>query len=124
MERNVYKYSHDIDFQKLKKFGVCKFELKVKINCKNSDKCKWSYRNHYAKKNSAASDVSPYKICLKVQMKANKKYTSWKPFFITYEIHDSLLQKSTNESNKIDNKEPDYRYCKTSEFTPSRTTNQ
>ena len=47
---------HDTDFQKLKKSGVCKFELKVKGNCKNSDKCKWSHqipKPLYREKNSS-----------------------------------------------------------------------
>ena len=54
------KYSHDIDFQKLKKFGVCKFELKAKGNCKNSDKCKWSHQILKAlyREKTAESDTS------------------------------------------------------------------
>ena len=56
------KYSHDIDFQKLKKFGLYKFELKAKGNCKNSDKCKWSHQTPkplYREK-TVARDASPY----------------------------------------------------------------
>ena len=45
-------------------------------------------------------------------------------YFVTNERHHSLLQKSTNGSNKIDNKEPDYRYPKTSEVNQHGTTNQ
>ena len=56
------KYSHDIDFQKLKKSEVCKFELNAKENCKNSVKCKWSHQTPkplYRKK-TVASDALPY----------------------------------------------------------------
>ena len=62
-------------------------------------------------------------IFLKVLMKATKIY-KLKIIFIRNEGHCSLLQKSTNGSNKIDNKEPDYKYSRTSEFTQHRTTNQ
>ena len=59
--RRICKYSHDINFQKLKKFGVYKFELKAKENCKNSDKCKWSHqipKPSYREKTTAASAAS------------------------------------------------------------------
>ena len=55
------KYSHDIDFQKLKKSGLYKFELKAKGNCKNSDKCKWSHQipKQLYRQKTAASAASP-----------------------------------------------------------------
>ena len=56
------KYSHDTDFQKLKKSGVRKFELNAKENCANSDKCKWSHqilKLLYREKTKAVSAASP-----------------------------------------------------------------
>ena len=134
--RRKCKYSHDTDFQKLKKSGVCKFELKVKGNCKNSDKCKWSHqipKPLYREKNSSKWCITflykilPTQNCMSVtkMLKWKQlKYTTWKPFFVTNERHHSLLQKSTNGGNKIDNKEPDYWYPKASEVNQHGTTNQ
>ena len=63
------KYSHDIDFQKLKKFGICKFELKAKGRCKNSDKFKLNHQTPkplYRQKTTAGMDTSPsYTKCSK-----------------------------------------------------------
>ena len=97
------------------------------------------YRNHYTEKkqqqvlhhlliqNTQKKHLTQVwmliTVCLKVSMKATKIY-KLKIIFITNEGHYSLLQKSTTGSNKINNKEPDYKYSKTSEFSQHRTTNQ
>ena len=48
-------------FQKIRKFGVYKLELKAKGSCKNSDTCKWSHqiRKPLYNEMAAASDASP-----------------------------------------------------------------
>ena len=84
------KYSHDIDFQKLRKFGVRKSELKAKVNCKNGDKCKWSHQilKPLYREKTVASDASP----------SYTKYSQNTPHSKLY-ISNNLPQ-SLNESNQ------------------------
>lgn len=60
--RKKWEYSHEKDFQKRKTFGVCKFQLKAKGKCKNSDECQWSHqiaKPLYKDKTVTASDALP-----------------------------------------------------------------
>ena len=85
-----WKNSHDIDLQKLKKFRVCKFELKAKGNCKNSNKCKWSHQisKPLYREKTVASDASP----------SYTKYSQNTPHSKLYVINN--LPQSLNESNQ------------------------
>ena len=83
------KYWHDIGFQKLNKFGVCKFELKAKWSYKNSDTCKWSHqiRKPLYNEKTAASDASPCYTTFSQRTLRSKQY-----------FYDNLSQYS-NKSN-------------------------